>query len=327
MAEGPRLDELCRLRNLPDLGRAIFPGAAISNASDFQKWLVQDLIQEISGCLKCLDANAGLLVEWLRTQFQLENLKVLLRGFLNQTPLETLLPRLIDLPAELELDATALIASRSLEELIARLPAEGPHDWLRTVVRGRAEPPSAFILEAALDAGYFRELLTRMERLPGNEREIIRPMIIQEVNIFQFMLATRGKFHLGFSAEILLPLRVTGGDWYNSLLSAPDISAAASSAVGLIIDRLPVISRADGEGTAIDLSTIEALSSKHYLRLANGVFRRSHMGIGAVVGYFGVRRMEIANLVTLSEGIRLGLNERQLRARMMPQNDREVAYV
>ena len=31
------------------------------------------------------------------------------------------------------------------------------------------------------------------------------------------------------------------------------------------------------------------------------------MGVGAVAGYFGVRRMEIANLITLSESIRLGV--------------------
>ena len=51
------------------------------------------------------------------------------------------------------------------------------------------------------------------------------------------------------------------------------------------------------------------------------------MGVGAVAGYFGVRRMEIANLITLSESIRLGVDEREIRARLMPRTDLEVAHV
>ena len=38
-------------------------------------------------------------------------------------------------------------------------------------------------------------------------------------------------------------------------------------------------------------------------------------------------RMEIANLITLSESIRLGVDERETRARMMPRTDLEVAHV
>jgi len=51
------------------------------------------------------------------------------------------------------------------------------------------------------------------------------------------------------------------------------------------------------------------------------------MGVGAVVGYFGVRRMEIANLITLSESIRLGLGEREARERLLPRAELEVTHV
>jgi vacuolar-type H+-ATPase subunit C/Vma6 len=141
----------------------------------------------------------------------------------------------------------------------------------------------------------------------------------------------RGRFNFGLTAETLLPLRVSdGGDvveWFRAVLSAPDILAAAKCVVGIVIDALPAAGRSGGEQAAMDISVIEAVAWQRYLRLANLTFRRSHMGDGAVVGYFGVRRMEIANLITLSESIRLGIDERETRARMIPRTDLEVAHV
>jgi len=40
-----------------------------------------------------------------------------------------------------------------------------------------------------------------------------------------------------------------------------------------------------------------------------------------------LRRMEIANLITVSEGIRLGLDAGILRSRLVPRTDLEVAHV
>ena len=330
MAERERLDELSRARSLPDLGRAIFPGAEFSAPPEFQRRLVQDLAAEMSWCLKHLDADEQDFVVWLLTRFQIENAKVLLRGFLNHLPVEDLQSRLVQLPFGLTLNAAALLAAKSLEEFVALLPAGGPRNRLHAVAAGQREL-LPFLLEAALDAGYFQELLTRNSRLRGGETEIIKPMISQEANLFQFMLVARGRFHFGMAAETLLPLRVSGGgdvvEWFSAVLSAPDILAAAKCVVGIVIDALPATGRSVGEPAAIDVSAIESLAWQRYFRLANSAFRRSHMGVGAVAGYFGVRRMEIANLITLSECIRLGIDERETRARMIPRNSLEVAHV
>jgi vacuolar-type H+-ATPase subunit C/Vma6 len=329
MAEGESLDALCRIRNLPELSRSLHAGWETPNAAKLQRQLIQDLAGEIFRCLQHLDGSARRFVEWLLVRLQLENLRVLLRGYLNQMPLAGVQPHLIDLPGDLELDAPALMAAKTLGEFIAQLPANFLCKQLHTVAA--SEDHSPFLLEAALDAGYLQELLVRTARLPAEEREIVSPMIFHEVNFLQFMLAVRGRFHFGLTPETLLPLRVNGsgagGSWFNALLSAPDIPATASSVVGVIIDALPANRSSAEAQTSQDVSTIEALAWKRYLRLANGAFRRSHLGVGAVAGYFGVRRVEIANLITLSEGIRLGADQRETRARMIPRAEREVAHV
>ncbi len=331
MAEAERLDELCRVRTLPELGRALFPGAEISVTADFQRRLVEKLVREISDCLKHLEGEAQELMAWLLARFQWEDAKILLRGFLNLTPLETLQPHLVDLPSDLALDTPSLMSAKSLEDFVTRLPAGCPRNQLQIMMIGQREPPPAFLLEAALDGGYFRELIARTSRLSGGEDEIVKPMIFQEANLFQFLLVARGKFHFGLTAERLLPLRLgrggAGGDWFHALLSAPDIPTLAKCGVGVIIDTLPAARSADGTPAAMDIPTLESLGWQRYLRLANSAFRRSHNGVGAVAGYFGVRRVEIANLISLSECIRLGVDEPKVRLRMIPRNQPEETHV
>lgn len=328
MAEAGRLDEFCRVVTLPELGRALLPGTDFSVPAEFQRQLVQNLIQEISDSLKHLEEESHDFIAWLLTRFQVENMKILLRGFLHHTPLETLQPHLATLPPGMAIDAARLMAAKSIEDFIPLLPGGRPRNRLHAVMADRREPPAAFVLEAALDCGYFHELLARAGRLRGGEDEIVKPLVFQEANLFQFLLVTRGKFHFGLPAEMFAPLRIArsgaSGEWFNTLLSASDYSAAAKCAVGTVIDALPT---GAADSSAVDISTVEALAWQRYLRLANSAFRRSHMGVGAVAGYFGVRRMEIANLITLSEGIRLSVGERELRARMIPRKEPETVHV
>ncbi len=329
MAEAGRLDELCHLRSLPELSRAIFPGAEFSTAADFQRRLAQQLAAEISGCLKHLDDDEQNFIAWLLVRLQVENAKILLRGLLNHVAPENLRAHLVPLPESLVLDS-ALMTAKSLEQFAGLLPAGTPRNRLRALLASQREPPP-FLLEAALDAGYFQEFWTRTNRLPGGELETIKPLIAQEIHWFEFMLVARGRFHFGLTAEMLSPLRATesaaGSDWFVHLLSAPDIPSAAKSAVGIVIDALPAAGRTGPGQPAMEISAVESLAWQRYLRLANAAFRQSHLGVGAVAGYFGVRRMEIANLITLSESIRLGVGERETRARLLPRTNGEAAHV
>lgn len=330
MAEGERLDDLCRLRTLAELGRSVFPGLEIPAVGDFQRRLAEDLVAEMVACLKHLETEEQDFIAWLPARFQVENAKLLLRGCLSHVPPEMVEPALVRLPASWELPAAGLLAAKSPDDFAAQLPSAGPRHRLQALLAIQREAPP-FLLEAAMDAGYFHELLTRNNRLPCGESETVKPMVFQEINLFQFMVVTRGRFHLGLTAEALQPLRVFGGDemgeWFNGLLSAPDLAAAAKGSRNVVLDTLPPAGHGGSGVSEADVSVIEALAWQRYLRLANSAFRRSHNGVGAVAGYFGVRRLEIANLITLSEGIRLGADAREIRGRMIPRAELGAAYV
>ena len=322
MADGERLDELCHLRTVLELSRAVRLESECPSAAQFQRRLVQDLVQELAGCARQVGGAGGEVFAWMLARFQVENVKTLVRGWVNQTSPEVLQEHLVSLPDFLALDVPRLATAKSLEEFTALLPPGSPRQRLSEAVAVQRERPQPFFLEAALDCGYFQELLAKTRELSGADQSVVRPLALQEANFFQFMLAVRGRFHFELPADQLLTLHLPGisDDWFNHLLTAPDLPAAATASVGIVFDELP----GERDFTELDL---EALAGKRFLRLANGAFRRSHMGLGAVIGYAGLRRVETANLITLSEGIRTGMTAEAIRARMIPRAEVEGAYV
>lgn len=331
MAEGERLDALCRLRAIPDLGRALRPESDFSTAAVFQRRLLDDLIQEFSFCLRHLDGAGREIIRWMQSQFQIENIKVLLRGFLKQTPFDSLQQHLVPLPPDLAIDAQALLDAQTPAAFARKLPAGRPREHLLAAAAAHRDRPDAFIFEAALDSGYFQELLARIERLADAEKELIAPLAWQEVETFHLLLAVRGKFNHGYSAESLAFLRVPGNGAadrrFKSMLAAADISATAKSGLGHVFDELPGASGTAENAAAMDSATLESLAARRFLRLANAAFRRSHLGLAAVVGYLEIRRVETANLITLSEGIRLGVAPETIHARFTLRAHPEVPHV
>ncbi len=330
IAAGDQLNALCRLAAEPELEHAVYPDAAFGAPREFQRELAQTLARELSGFLKHLEGPGAELLEWMLVRFQLEDVKVLLRGVLRRTSLEILQEHLISLPRCVALNVEALSAAGSIEALTELLPRGPLRKNLSAAIRMYADQPSPFFYEGALDQGYFRELLARTEQLADEDRELIQPVAAQEVDTFHLMLVLRGKFQYGLPAELLLPLHVPQSgisrERFGAMLAAADPAAAASLAVGKVIDALPSESAGD-TATGFDCSAVEALGWQRFLRLSNLAFRRSHMGLGAVVGYVGIRRVEIANLITLSEEMLAGLPQETRRRRLLPSLTLESAHV
>ncbi len=86
-----------------------------------------------------------------------------------------------------------------------------------------------------------------------------------------------------------------------------------------MLDAAPFEDGPKDGSTVIDASVLEGLAWKRFFRLANLAFRRSHMGLGTIMGYMGLRRMEAANLITISEGIRSDMAAETIRGRLIPR--------
>ena len=333
MAEAERLTGLCRIRSLSEFTRTVFPGSESQEVLDFQRLSVYELTRELSGFLAHMSGPGAGLLDWALVRFQVENLKVLIRVCLTKSPITDPQKYLVLLPKELVLDIQGLTAAESLDDFVRLVPKGLLRESLEEAIEIYRDHPRPFFFEAALDHAYFQELLARVEGVSQEDREIIKPMVCQEVDIFHLMLVVRGRFHYGLTPETLLPLHITGTRipraLFAEMLNDQDLYSSVGRAAGRVFDAAP-FERGSSNGSAattVDGGAFEGLAWKRYLRLANLAFRQSHMGLGAVVGYAGIRRVEVANLITISEGIRKGIAAETIRARLITYTDEEAAHV
>ncbi|HSA03173.1 MAG TPA: V-type ATPase subunit, partial [Candidatus Paceibacterota bacterium] len=286
MAERERLEALCRIRTIRQFESEISPGSQTDSIRKIQQRLAQDLAREITRIAARLVPTDADLIRWLAVRFQVENLKVLLRSLLTGIRPAAMLPHLLPLPRELAWNVETVETTQSMEDLAHLLP-QGPmrKSWVEAVAvyEGENRP---FFFEAALDRAYFRELLARTEALTGDDRDLARPLVLQEIDTYHLMLVARGVFIHRLEAKILLPLHVTGTgishERFTAMLTDPDLRAAAGRALGRALDTLPAApTEASEPAMPVDPAGLEALAWNRFLRLANRAFRRSHMGFAA----------------------------------------------
>jgi vacuolar-type H+-ATPase subunit C/Vma6 len=330
-AEAERLDALCRLRTMTDLVRARNPRAHFTTVTDFQHELILEMVQELADFASQLTGAGSALMAWLRIRFQLENLKVLARAFATKKPLELARGYLVPLPADLALNLEALAAAQSAEAFALVAPVGILRKGLAATAPAYEAEPRPMVLEAALDRVYFRELLKRTRALSGDARSDSMTIAKQEVDTFHLMLAARGRFGYDLPPEQLERFHVPGAGItlarFRQMLAADTLRDVAELAAGLSLDPLPATEDRYTTGARDwDAALLESLAWNRYHRLARRAFRRSHMGLGAVVAFAAIRRIEVANLITLSEGIRTDMPSDAIRRRLIPRNT-EAAHV
>jgi vacuolar-type H+-ATPase subunit C/Vma6 len=331
MAEGERLERLCLLQNLGELGEAVLPGSSFDDTAAFQRHLVRALALEINEILMHLRGSGAALTEWLLERFEFENVKVMIRAVLNQIPFQRFQKHLVLLPHNRKRWLEIAPRTRTLNDLMALLPAGLD---TRRVRRAWSDPPVAsqpFFFEATLDSMYFRQLIAHTRQLQGEDRELIEPLVRQEADAFQLMLALRGRFHYGLAPALLLPLRVEGSgispERFTAMLGAPDAAAAASHVAWWVMDGNHAAGKTGAASEQNVMTTCEAIARGNCHQLANRAFRRGHMALGQLVGYVFLRRVETENLITLSEAIRMGVAPTAIRDRLVPRPGREVSHV
>jgi vacuolar-type H+-ATPase subunit C/Vma6 len=314
MAAGAHLNVLCRCRTVAELAQNVLSGESVRTAGQFQRRIVEELARELAEIQDHFSRAQARLLDGILARLAQENLKVLLRGSLTGASPGALREHLIALPERLSGDAAALATARSPFDFSQRLPQGTLREELEAAALRYHDRPTPFFFEAALDRAYLRDLLQRADDLPPEDRALVAPLVRQEADVFLLMLVARGRFLSDLQPDLLLPLHIPGTTLSRSrfaaMLTSRDLQAALRQIRPGLLDAMP--------GAAPDAATVEALAWQRLLRHATHAFRSSHMGFGAVVGYAILRRMEVANLITISEGVRLELAPETIRARLLP---------
>ena len=312
LAEGARLDELCRLHTVGELCRALgIDIGPVAAADAFQRRVLADYAEELDALAASVPAEYAAFFEWQRYRFHVENVKVILRGLWAKRTVKEINARLVGESLPEDFPVADRLPDNPVE--IIRLTDVAP--CIASVVASAAEAysrlPNLFTLESALDAGYLTELMRLSAHCRGDEGGVAA-LAGQETATFLTMLALRGSGNYRLSPAVLDAFYVEGAPFSRAAfarLAAASLPDAIGLASGVAFAPLP---------RSAAVHDVEAACWSQYLRLANRLFRRGHMNVAAVAGFLGIRRIEVANLITLSEGLRLGMGGRELRARLIP---------
>jgi vacuolar-type H+-ATPase subunit C/Vma6 len=335
LAEAERLDALCAIRSIPELVHAIEPNAPNESVVGLQRRMVSKLAGELLTFAWRVAGPVGSCLEWLAVRFQVENLKVLARGMVTGAKLKDIEQYLAPLSKPFALDADALVTADSLETFASRIPSKPLQKGVRLAMPVfEHNSAGAFFIEAGLDHGYLTELLARTEprRAGARESPDMKVLACQETDMFHLGLVARGRLTYELRPEDLLGFHVMGAgirrQAFATMLAACDAQQVAAEAAGRAIDRTYASQEKGGEAReALTPAMLEVLALNRYYRLGYWIFRRSHMGVGTVAGYAAMRRVELANLITLSEGIRAGVPSAVLRRRLIPRGAEEQRSV
>jgi len=325
LAEAERLDTLCRLRTLDELVRAVAPAAGVRTVTEFQRRLVADLVRELVGIAGQTDGAVHELLAWLCVRFQVENLKVLARAFATRAESEKIRSYLVPLPDMPDLDVRAFLAAASVEAFADLIPDRTLCDGVLAAAEAYHRNPTPFFIETALDRSYLGRFLALARPMSEEDAAGALALAHHEADTFHLMLVLRGRFQYGLKPDVLAPFRVPHGGTDASHLAS--MLAAHDVADVLRIGGRRVLGPRSDETLPTDLADVEALAYDRYWHVANAVFRRNHVEIGALVAYAAIRRIELANLITLSEGIRAGLAPEILRRRLIPRPQGDVVRV
>jgi len=328
LAEAERLDALCAIRTIRELVHAIEPNAPNESVVDLQRRMVSTLADELLTFAWRIAGPAGSFLEWMAVRFQVENLKVLARGMVTGAKLKEVEPYLVPLRKPFTLDAEALVTADSLETFATRISSTPLRDGVRLAAPAFERNRRSFFIEAGLDHGYLTELLARTGPPAVREMPDMKTMACQEIAMFHLDLAARGRLTYDVRPDDLLLFHVRGAGIrraaFAAMLAAGDAQQVAAEAAGRAIDRTSAAEAKAGEAReAVTPAMLETLALNRYYRLAYWVFRRSHIGLGTIAGYVAMRRVELANLITLSEGIRAGVAPAVLRRRLIPRSAEE----
>ena len=152
--ERERLERLLGSRNILELMRTVRSGGEADefvSHRQLEQALVAIHVAELGQLVRHLKSSHRRVLDAFLRRYQVENLKVILRGWVRQAPVEQVTPYLVELPRDLALPTTRLLSSRGLRAFLKNIPSR---ELAQGAALGReqfARTASAFFIEAGLD--------------------------------------------------------------------------------------------------------------------------------------------------------------------------------
>lgn len=285
-----------------------------------------DLVNTIGKVRRFYHGNAADLVSWVLCRYDVDNVKTILRGLSQHVPADEVLSGTIPVGQLLPADLARLIRSanpRDAIDLLAtwRIPLS------QSLLALRAERPGAglFEMELALESWYYR---AAMRAADAHGSASLRAALRLDADVTNILTALRlvglteatAFLRQRFNADDARPLLVGPGNIPLELL----VEAAAQSSIRRAVNKLddtpfgPMLAESFSQHAATGrLSEFEVILARRQLRHANSLLFSDPLGIGVMIGYLALKRVETNNLHRIALGVDMSEDPDRIRAELM----------
>lgn len=313
--EGDRLMALLRHRTLAELAGEVFPNEALAGHMGLQRRLVERYAALMAQVWRYLTPPRDQLFATMVARLQIENMKLWLRMRLaGRSELPEQLP-LIKVPEPLRWLEFDPGRTEGVGDLVNSIPDRTLRESAREGLLLYSETGLPVYLEAGLDRGYFRLLGQSVADLPSADRKAVADLAEFETTLYNLMFVLRCRVNFGLEskavANLAAPDPMTGrvAGWVRQAAREDGVRDIVALSPRSVRDRLADVRP--------ELPVIERRLWRRYYAVANRTYFGSLFDIGCLFGYAAVRRMELANLITVVEAIRYGLSLEESRQRFV----------
>ncbi len=302
-APDDQLADILAERGLSQLAVGYRDSAGDRDPLSLEQRIIAEVLDETRVLLRPLGGDERDFLLYWTERFEVSNVKTLLRGKMTGERPAALLGRLTPMGAFGRLDVQDLVHAEDVAELMRRLEA-GPYAGIvRQARRAFEESQDPFILDAALDRGYYEGLARRARPLEvgagASMRNLMGPMIdrinlvwllryrfnynLPPAQVYYLLVAS----HYGLSSERLRRLA--------TLDSLEDILAALPDTIRAVLDGVDNIPDAHAR---MDQAAADA---------AVNVLRGGAPAIARAFAYLILRERDLRAVRAVLRGRHLGL--------------------
>jgi vacuolar-type H+-ATPase subunit C/Vma6 len=189
----------------------------------------------------------------------------------------------------------------SAESAIEMIPVRPIREAALVGLGEYEESGRLFFVETHVDRALFKGLHDAAARLPASEQEA-RNLVDIELDIYNLTLVLRGLFNYGLGFNKLRSLFAPIG---RSVTAAVLDDLRTAQALADAVGRVPNALLDDAESPVSPDRLEEALWGR-LLRVANRTYYSVPVGVAPVVAFYYIKRVELRNLIKISEGLRHG---------------------
>ena len=311
LAEAPEesVAETLARRGLPQLIAGYASTERDSDVRSLEQRIIRQMLEETQVLIRPLDGNARAFLAFWTARFELSNVKTLVRSKMNGERPAAALARLTPMGAFGRLDLQDLAHAEDVGELLRRLEA-GPYAGIVHHARRAFEQnPDPFVLDAALDHGYYEGLTRRARPLEDIAASALHGLMAQLIDRINLVWLLRYRFNYGLPPAQVYFLLV--GSRY-PLASARLQQLAALASLEAVLDALPPPWHARLAGAG-DIPTVFARMEHAAAEHALHVLRSPAPALARAFAYLMLRERDLRAVRAILRGRHLGLAQADIR--------------